>query len=193
MKRLYKPGQFKRLIANLVSSAGHTRRLQKKERISKQFTERIMMAVTEVNGCRYCSYFHTRVALQSGIEKSDIQNIFSGSFEDAPEEEIPALYFAQHYAESGGRPESEAVNSLIEKYGEDTAREITAYIRAIMVGNAWGNMFDSLLYRIRGKPNREVSFADEIGVIFGPFVIIPVLLIKRLFSNCKRLFTQTEP
>jgi len=193
MKRLYKPGEFKRLISDLISSTGDTRRLPKEKRISRQFVERIMMAVTEVNGCRYCSYFHTRVALQSGMEKSDIQNILSGCFDDAPEEEIPALYFAQYYAESGARPDPEAVTCLAENYGEETAREIIAYTRAIMVGNAWGNMFDSLLYRIRGKSNREVTFADEIGVMFGPFIMIPALFTRKLFSRGKKLFNQTEP
>ncbi len=86
MKRLYKPKEFKRLLADLMSSAGDTRRRPKDQRISRQFSERIMMAVTEVNGCRYCSYFHTQVSLRAGLKKDEIRRILEGDFEGAPQE-----------------------------------------------------------------------------------------------------------
>ena len=34
-------------------------------RISRAFSEKIMMAVTQVNGRRYCSYAHTGMTLQA--------------------------------------------------------------------------------------------------------------------------------
>ncbi len=108
MKRLCKTKDFYRLLQDLISSAGATRRLPKEERISKLFQERIMMAVTEVNGCRYCSFFHTRVALQAGMAKSEIQRVLEGDFEDAPQDQLAALYFAQYYAETAGIPNDEA-------------------------------------------------------------------------------------
>lgn len=181
MKRLVKPKEFRRLLADLMASAGDTRRQPRDQRLSRQFSERIMMAVTKVNGCRYCSYFHTQVSLRAGISKDEIQRILEGDFEGAPQEELAALYFAQHYADSGGRPNSEAVHCLKDAYGDARAKEIIAYIRAIMVGNAWGNMFDAFRVRLSGKSVDNVTVWDELGVIFGPFVMIPVLLFGRVF------------
>lgn len=182
MKRIYKPKEFRRLLADLMSSAGDTRRALKSERISRQFSERIMMAVTEVNGCRYCSYFHTQVSLRAGMKKEDIRRILDGDFDGAPQDELAALYFAQHYAESGGRPNADAVQCMVDTYSERKTGEITAYIRAIMIGNAWGNMFDSLRHRIRGDPYPDVTLWDELAVIFGPVVMIPVILLGKLFG-----------
>ncbi len=85
-----------------------------------------MMAVTEVNGCRYCSYFHTQVSLRAGLKKDEIRRILEGEFEGAPQEELSALYFAQHYADSGGKPNPEAVQCLQDVYGVDGAKEIIA-------------------------------------------------------------------
>ena len=31
------------------------------------FRERLFLAVTQVNGCRYCSYYHARQALLIGV------------------------------------------------------------------------------------------------------------------------------
>lgn len=37
--------------------------------LDPQFVERLMLAVTEVNGCAVCSYAHTRMALREGIAR----------------------------------------------------------------------------------------------------------------------------
>ena len=188
MKRIYKPRDFYRLLSDLMSSAGASRGLFGEDRISKQFMERIMLAVTEVNGCRYCSYFHTQVSLKAGLKKEEISRALEGDFKDAPQEELATLYFAQHYAESAGKPNPEAVRCLFDAYGDKRSGAILAYIRAIMVGNAWGNMFDALRFRISGRPTVEFTLWDELGVIFGPVVLIPVLVIKKLFLflfSCK--------
>ena len=185
MKRLYKPKEFKRLLEDLMSSVGDTRKQPKDQRISHKFSERIMMAVTEVNGCRYCSYFHTQVSLRAGLKEEEIHRVLAGDFEGAPQYELTALYFAQHYAESGGKPNLEAVQCLEDAYGKAGAKEIIAYIRAIMIGNAWGNMFDALRSRLSGSPVKEITLWNELGVIFGPFVMIPGIMIGRLFNSEK--------
>lgn len=136
------------------------------------------MAVTEVNGCRYCSYFHAQMALKAGIDKYEIERTFLGDFKDAPRVEVAALYFAQHNAESGGNPNEEAVQSLIENYGELMVRDILAYIRAIMIGNAWGNMFDALRMRFKGKSNKDTTLFKELGVVLGIVFMLPVIFIQ---------------
>jgi AhpD family alkylhydroperoxidase len=183
MKRLYKPGDFYRLLSDLISSAGATRALPKGQRISSQFAERIMMAVTEVNGCRYCSWFHVRVSLKAGLKKEEIKRVLDGDFREAPQEELAALYFAQHYADSAGKPNPESARCLADAYGDKKSKAIMAYIRAIMVGNAWGNMFDSLRFRLKGIPSSGISLWDELAVIFGAFPMIPVILIQKISKN----------
>ena len=179
MKRMYAPSDFFRLLSDMVLNLKDMREAGKAGRVDKEFSERIMMAVTEVNGCRYCSYFHTQVALQAGLQKSEIDQILKGEFKDVPREETAALYFAQHYAESGGKPNSDAFQFMHDSYGKAMTKDILAYIRAIMIGNAWGNMFDALRMRFKGNPSSETSLMDELGVVFGIFWMIPALFIKK--------------
>lgn len=53
----------------------------KKVLLDKQFQERIMLAVTNVNGCPMCSYAHAKYALESGMSDEEVQTftLFSNS------------------------------------------------------------------------------------------------------------------
>jgi AhpD family alkylhydroperoxidase len=179
MKRLYYPRDFYRFMQDMISSIKDMRIARRKNLISSQFGERIMMAVTEVNGCRYCTYFHIQVALQSGLNREEIRKTLSGNFSQSPEEELPALLFAQHYAEYTGKPDPEMVDNLMATYGDERGRAIVGYIRAIMIGNAWGNAFDSLRFRLKGQPSPDMTLGQELGVFFGPLVMGPFLVIKK--------------
>jgi len=83
-----------------------------KELISPAFRERLMLAVTAVNGCRYCSYFHAKQALKSGLTPSEIGQLLSGDVTYCPEEQAIALIYAQHWAEYDAHPDPEAVLKL---------------------------------------------------------------------------------
>jgi len=110
------------------------------------------LAVTQVNDCRYCDYAHTKAALKQGVSEKEIALIGAGELSQFPEEQAIALFFGQHYAETGGHPDPHAWQRLVEYYGEDIANDILSYIRMIMVGNLLGNTFDALLFRVTGRP-----------------------------------------
>jgi AhpD family alkylhydroperoxidase len=102
------------------------------------FLERNMLAVTEVNGCALCSYYHTKVALENGMSAEEIKGMLGGDLADAPEAELPAILFAQHYADTRGKPSKEAWERVCAAYGETGAYGVLAAIRMIMMGNALG-------------------------------------------------------
>jgi AhpD family alkylhydroperoxidase len=158
-KRFYRnPIHFFRDLVCLFIHAPRTRALVRGS-ISPAFRERLMMAVTSVNECRYCSYFHAQVALVTGISRTEIELILDGVFTHAPEREFPALLYAQHWAETNAQPDPVARAQLVETYGDDTARAIEDVLRMIRVGNLLGNTFDYALYRLSfgrlGVPHKQ--------------------------------------
>jgi len=116
--------------------------------ISPAFQERLMLAVTAVEGCRYCSYFHAKQALKSGITPEEITRLLSGDVDNCPEEESVAVIYAQHWAESNAYPDPEAVRKLQRTYGVEKKEAIHLMLRMIRLGNLLGNSWDYLLYRI---------------------------------------------
>jgi len=119
-----------------------------KELISPAFRERLMLAVTAVDGCRYCSYFHAKQALKSGLTPEEISRLLSGDVDNCPEEEAVAVIYAQHWAESDAHPDPEAVRKLQQTYGVEKTESIHLMLRMIRLGNLLGNSWDYLLYRM---------------------------------------------
>jgi AhpD family alkylhydroperoxidase len=120
----------------------------KKKLISSAFRERLMLAVTAVNGCRYCSYFHAKQALESGIGAEEISHLLSGDIGNCPQEEAVALIYAQHWAESNANPDPEAFERLKQTYGVEKTKAIHLMLQMIRIGNLSGNTIDYLIYLI---------------------------------------------
>ncbi|MDI3519199.1 MAG: hypothetical protein PWQ34_1346 [Caldanaerobacter sp.] len=183
--RFYDVKTFYRFVEDFLTDRGLSNP-SKKVKLSKDFMERIMLAVTQVNGCPYCSYFHAQMALKSGMSNEEIKKLLNGEFGDVPEDQVVPLMFAEHYAETAGNPDPEAYKRLLETYGEEYTYSIMKAIRAIMVGNTHGNAFHALRMRISGKPFSNSNLKDELGVVFGIFAFVPAILIKRLFKKGNR-------
>jgi AhpD family alkylhydroperoxidase len=117
--------------------------------ISKKFRERLMLMVTEVNGCRYCSYYHTKEALKAGISDDELAALMEGNIaKDTPKDEIPALLFAQYWAEVDAKPDPEIQQKFVDTYGAKKSEAIAVILHMIRVGNLSGNLWDYILYRV---------------------------------------------
>ena len=181
-KRIYTPRLLLRDLRGILAQPSGS--LVDNHSISPSFSERIMLAVTAVNDCRYCSYGHARRALKCGVTPEEIELLLSGDVGHVPVDEAPAILFAQHYAESGGSPDPDAVRALAETYGRRIAQGILFRIRMITLGNLMGNTFDAVLSRLRGHPSEHSSLLNEMAVLALLAVGMPVmglgLIAKRL-------------
>jgi AhpD family alkylhydroperoxidase len=122
--------------------------LMRGEVLDAAFRERLMLAVTAVNGCRYCSYAHARQALAEGIDGGEVEALLDGVLENSPIEELPALLYAQHWAETAGKIDPAARRRIVEAYDEGTVDTIELALQTIQMGNLMGNTMDCLLYRL---------------------------------------------
>ena len=134
-KRKYK--NIRELFVDLIFPVKNMKRLReikKRGLLSPAFQERLMLAVTAVDGCRYCSYFHTKQALKSGIPPSEISLLLSGDIDACPEEEATAVMYAQHWADSDAHPDLEIVRKLQQTYGVEKAEAIHLMLHRLHAG-----------------------------------------------------------
>lgn len=139
--------------AALVKGMPESIMARRRRGITHAFAEKLRLAATAVNGCVYCTYGHTGLALKAGIAREEIDRLLSreiGSAVDAFE--APGLLFAQHYADNHGRPEPDMLAGLEAAYGPQLARDILVYVREIQFGNLSGNTFEAFLSRTQGDP-----------------------------------------
>lgn len=151
------------------------------EEISRAFMEKIMTVVTAVNGCTYCTWFHAKKAVESGISDEEVKNMLNLQFQaEASDFELMALLYAQHYAETDRNPDSAMRAKLFDYYGEDTANLIIIVIRMIFFGNLLGNTWDAVLSRLKGNPaeNSNVIFEFFFFLLTFYFMIPSMFLAK---------------
>lgn len=148
-KRTFTLRSFGQSLTDLLAHLDDLAAVVKNRRIERAFGEKIMLAVTQVNDCRYCSFFHSHQALRAGVTEVEIAQLLKGELGDFPPEQAVALAFAQHYAEQAGHPDADAWQKLVDFYGPQAAGEILVYIRMITFGNLLGNTFDRGLYWMR--------------------------------------------
>lgn len=166
-KRIYSFPAFRADVRQIFDHMDDLRWASRGGRIRKAFAEKIMLVVSSVNGCRYCCYGHSRIALAAGVSEIELQNLPALDLGSFPPNEVVALTFAQHYAEANCQPDPAAWQRVVAYYGEETANDILAYLRMITFGNLLGNTFDALLSRIAGKPAPGSSLWSELSVLLG--------------------------
>lgn len=150
---------------------------RKQSIISPDFVERLMLAVTEVNGCAVCAYGHTQMALTQGFSQEEITAFLSGSTAYVKAEEMKAILFAQHYADTKGIVELKAYQEILDEYGEPRSAVILAAIQMMMIGNIVGLPISAFQRRRQGKPDSNSALSYEIGLPLSTLIlIIPALL-----------------
>ena len=184
-KKLYSVRESYWIFYNGIRTMKYMFRSKRKKELSPSFIERIMLAVTQVNCCAICSYAHTKKALESGMSNKEIQNMLSGIIDDVPTDEVTAVMFAQHYADTRGNPTLESWQRIVEIYGISKAKGILGSIRTIMIGNVYGIAWSSFFNRLRGRPDPRSNLLYEASMILGT-ILIPISLTHALISDLFR-------
>jgi AhpD family alkylhydroperoxidase len=155
--------------ADLRATLGRPRQMRavmRGDSLDPALRERLMLAITAVNGCRYCSYYHARQALVVGISPEEADALAVGVMDTCPPEQLPAVLYAQHWAESDARPDPVARDRIVELYGAQTTEAIELALHTIRMGNMAGNTFDYVLHRLslgRWNVDRELPAPDHAG------------------------------
>lgn len=180
---LYSVAESYHVMYDVFTTMKFTLRERKKGNLSSHFIERIMLAVTEVNDCPICSFAHTKMALEMGMSGQEIENMLSGVIENVPAEELPAIMFAQHYADTHGRPSKESWQRIVSLYGIEQAKGILGGIRAITAGNVYGIAWSSFSGRLKGKPDERSSLFYEISIMATMLPFMIIAMVHALFSR----------
>ena len=190
-RRTARPGELLRLMAAAVRGSPDLNSRPSNLSIDRAFIERVMLAVSQVNGCRYCLYGHTRAAFAAGVPEEEVAILLQGELEGSPPEQAVALLYAQHFAESHEQPDLQARQRLTDAYGEAGAARIQASIYMITLGNLVGNTFDALGSRLQGRPAPTGSLLSELSVLaVAALGVLPLGLLMASRVIFARLFAR---
>ncbi len=184
-KKIFTAGLFFNDLGFLIKNFPKIIATLKNKKISKMFFEKIMTVTSAVNGCVYCQWFHAKKAVSTGISKGEIKNLLNLQFQtDASDFELNALLYAQHYAETNRKPDTEMTDKLFAFYDQKTANNIIIIIRMIFFGNLYGNTFDAFLSRFKGikAEKSNIIFEFIFFLINIPFMLPLMPFVKKYRS-----------
>ncbi|MCC1496655.1 carboxymuconolactone decarboxylase family protein [Alcanivorax sp. 1008] len=151
--------------------------------LSPALREEIMLAVTSVNDCRYCSWVHTGLALENGVDMDSLNALLGRDLGSDPgsveEREAVAILFGKHFADSVRHPSKVARDKLQQHFNAGERREIMAYIHAIYFANLTGNSADAVLARLRGQKTEGNLLVELIAALLGAPVLGAIWLNSR--------------
>lgn len=150
-----------------------------KPRLPASLREEVMLAVTSVNDCRYCSWVHTGLALENGVDMDDLDLLLGKSLDNVEEREAVAILFGKHFADTVRQPSAQARAKLAAHFSPAEQREIMAYIHAIYFANLTGNSADAILARLRGHQVEGSVMAQLLAAIVGAPVLWLIWLASR--------------
>ncbi len=122
-------------------------------RLRPRWRESLWLAVSEVNGCRFCTYIHEGMAGRAGLSADDIDLLLASSERSGQdlmdEHEWLAVAYAKIWAESRGNPPQGLADQLGAALSRPQLTDLHALLRLIDFANRAGNTLDSLLHRLR--------------------------------------------
>jgi len=185
-RKRFSVGEAYLTIYRMFRSLPGFRRARHHKLMTQHFSERLMLAVTEVNQCAMCSYAHTKMALEYGMSQDEIDAMLSGDHSAVAQEELPGILFAQHYADSRAKPSREAWQTVVKDYGEAKSIGILGAIRMMTVGNIYGIALGSFIARLTRNTkavDKRNSLGYELAILLTLPVFLPVAAVHALLAS----------
>ena len=182
MNEKRKFGFFKHIIITYKASLAflYMKLFKKKHGLKFDFKERIMLAVTEVNGCVMCSYVHTKLATKAGLTDKDIKSLLEGELEGVPDDQSLGVLFAKDYAFNKEKVDKEFYDRLVEHYGHRKSRAILGASEFITMTNSMGISMALLKNTLSFKHVKGSNILNEIFIPLSTMVFFPTFLILNL-------------
>ncbi len=122
------------------------------KRLRPLWRESLWLAVTEVNGCRFCSYVHEGMAGAAGLSPDDIQLLLASGDPNSlaalePRESL-AVAYAKAWADTDRKPGAGLLSQLGAELSDREVADLHALLHAVNFANRAGNTADSLLGRL---------------------------------------------
>jgi AhpD family alkylhydroperoxidase len=179
-KRTLTRDNFFKTVADVVASGPVLFEAAFRPRISAALREKLFLAVSSVNDCRYCKWGHTHWAMAQGVPLDEVNQILGQQSESLAAKnpaEAAAILFAQHYAEELDQIDPDSIENLREHYSDAEVAEILAYVRFITLTNLTGNTVDAFLTGSCSQ-GKASSFESAVAAAAAPVALVLTQLAK---------------
>ena len=189
-KRTITAAQLARRVASLVPELGTMYRVWLKEEVDPGFREELMLAVSRLNGCRFCSWGHHEWAQISGVPDEELARLEQLDPSGFDRRKWLAISYVRALVQADfKRVQPELRRAMQHKYSPEEIRQIELIAKVMDVGNRGSNTFDAMLSRLKGVPAADSRIRDEV-ILSGVFLAIAPMVVLHLSRAAKRPFLE---
>lgn len=151
-------------------------------RLDPALRETVMIAVAQVNACRWCSYAHQTWGREVGLDESDVARLAQGEVALSDARLAAGAAYARERAEAGFGPVPAPMRARLRTvFDERDATCVEVVARLMHQGNMAGNGLDGLLSRWQGRPPPDSRLLDDLIIggfgLFSIGVAVPIVSI----------------
>ncbi|RDI63329.1 carboxymuconolactone decarboxylase family protein [Nocardia pseudobrasiliensis] len=169
-KRFYTLPQLVADMRVLAGRRADLRAIFEQQRMDPLLREQVTLAVSEVNGCGFCTYIHQETALAAGADIRELAAFAGLDPETVDEDHVIAIMWAQSRAEAGmGEAGEHLERAVTQRFTAQQRRDLDTVIRWMTLSNLAGNTLEALIRRVRGRKVPGSRLFDEL-VIGGVYV-----------------------
>ena len=183
-------GQFVRSAGSLAAEAGTLYRIWARHDVDPGFREELMLAVSRLNDCRFCTWGHHEWAQLNGVSDEELAGLEQLDASGFDRRKWIAIRYVRALVERdfmGVQPELR--RAMQHKYSPREIREIELIAKVMDIGNRGANTFDAMLSRLRGTPAADSRIVDEV-VLSGLFLVVAPAVVFFLSRASKRPFLE---
>lgn len=176
--------------ASLVPEAGMVYKVWVKHEIDAGFREELMLAVSKLNDCRYCSWGHHEWAHIAGIPEEELAHIEQMDPTNFDRKKWLAISFVRELVTvKFGKVSKDLMKEMKANYSAREIQEIILIAKVMDISNRGANTWDAMLSRLQGKPAAESKILDE-AVLSAVFLTAAPLVVLFLARASKRPFAE---
>jgi len=185
-KRTLSATQLGRRLVALVPELGTIYQVWLKHEVDPGFREELMLAVSRLNGCRYCSWGHHEWAEISGVSNEELARLEQLEPSGFDRRKWVAISYARALVKQDFRRVQPQLRRAVQhKYSPREIRQIELIVNVMDVGNRTSNTFDALLSRLKGVPAADSTIVDEV-ILSGVFLAVAPAVVLYLSRASKR-------
>ncbi len=165
-------------VASFLPDVGMLYQIWVKHELDPGFREELMLAVSRLNDCRFCTWGHHEWANMLGVTDEELAHVEQLDPADFDRKKWVAISYVREFVTANfGRVPAELRRELKANYTEREIKEIELVAKVMDLGNRGGNTWDAMLSRAKGVPAADSRIFDEI-ILSGVFwAVAPVVLV----------------
>jgi AhpD family alkylhydroperoxidase len=177
-KRTITAAQLAGRLASLVPELGTMYRVWLKQEVDAGFREELMLAVSQLNGCVYCSWGHHEWAQISGVSNEELARLEQLDPSGFDRRKWVAISYVRALVkENFVRVQPQLRRAMQHKYSAREIRDIELIAKIMDVGNRGSNTFDAMRSRLKGVPATDSRIVDELILSSVFLTIAPIVLV----------------